>query len=122
MYRPIVATLGYVWDRARDRVLLVHRMAREDDEHFGMYNALGGKVERDEDVVSCMNRELHEEAGIEARSLRLRGTVSWPGFGANGEDWLGFLFVIEEWTGDPPAANAEGALHWVPLDRILAAC
>jgi 8-oxo-dGTP diphosphatase len=122
MYRPIVATLGYVWDRARDNVLLVHRTARADDEHLGMYNGLGGKVERDEDVVSGMCRELREEAGIDVRSLRLRGTVSWPGFGANGEDWIGFLFVIEEWSGQPPAANPEGDLHWVPLRRILSAC
>ena len=26
--------------------------------------------------------------------MRLRGTLSWPGFGRNGEDWLGFVFVI----------------------------
>ena len=40
-------------------------------------------------MVAGVRRELREEAGIEATSLRLRGTISWPGFGAGGEDWFG---------------------------------
>ena len=116
-YTPIVGTLGYV---VRDgRVLLVHRTARTDDAHLGKYNGLGGKLEADEDVVACLRRELREEAGIEATSLRLRGTISWPGFGAGGEDWLGFVFVVDAFTGEPPDANVEGTLHWVPLAEVF---
>lgn len=116
-YTPIVGTLGYV---VRDgRVLMVHRTARDDDAHLGKYNGLGGKLEADEDVVACLRRELREEAGIEATALRLRGTISWPGFGPGGEDWLGFVFVVDAFTGEPPAANAEGTLHWVPLGQVF---
>lgn len=121
-YTPILGTLGYVWDRPTDQVLMVHRVARRDDEHFGKYNGLGGKLERHEDVASGMRRELHEEAGIEVTSMYLAGTVNWPGFGRQGEDWLGFVFVIDGWTGDPPAENAEGDLSWVPRARLLQAC
>lgn len=121
-YTPIVGTLVYVWDREAAAVLMVHRTARPDDEHRGKYNGLGGKLEADEDVVSGAYRELREEAGIEVTSMCLRGTVSWPGFGANGEDWLGFVFLADGWIGSPPAANAEGHLEWVPLARLLAAC
>lgn len=121
-YRPIVGTLAYLWDRAADTVLLVHRTARPDDEHLGKYNGLGGKLEADEDVVSGVRRELREEADVELDELQLRGTISWPGFGANGEDWLGFVFVATAWHGTVPAANAEGTLSWVPRRRLLAAC
>jgi 8-oxo-dGTP diphosphatase len=121
-YRPIVGTLAYVWDRRTDEVLLVHRTARADDEHLGKVNGLGGKLEADEDVVGGLRRELREEAEIELTDLRLRGTVSWPGFGPNGEDWLGFVFVVEGWEGTPPEANEEGSLSWVPRDRLLDAC
>jgi 8-oxo-dGTP diphosphatase len=118
-YTPILATLGYVLSPDRERVLLIHRNARASDHHLGKYNGLGGKMERDEDVAACMRRELREEAGIEATAMRLRGTISWPGFGKHGEDWLGFLFVITDFDGTPPANNVEGALEWVRIDRIL---
>ena len=121
-YTPIVGTLGYVWDRAADTVLLVHRVGRDHDEQFGKYNGLGGKLEPDEDVAAGMRRELREEAAIEVTSMRLRGTISWPGFGPNGEDWLGFVFVVEGWTGHVPDRNDEGPLQWVPRARLLAAC
>jgi 8-oxo-dGTP diphosphatase len=121
-YTPITGTLGYVLDHRSQAVLMVHRTARADDEQLGKWNGLGGKLEADEDVASGMIRELQEEAGIEVTSMRLRATVSWPGFGPNGEDWLGFVFVVDSWTGEPPGSNEEGTLHWVPLDRLLAAC
>jgi 8-oxo-dGTP diphosphatase len=103
-------------------VLLVHRNARADDAHHGKFNGLGGKLEPGEDVVGCLRRELREEAGIEVVSFRLRGTVNWPGFGAAGEDWLGFVFLVDAFSGDPRARNAEGDLAWVPIARVLAAC
>src|SRR5688572_30902971 len=118
-YTPILATLGYVLSPDRRRVLLVHRNARPGDHHLGKYNGLGGKMERDEDIAGCMRRELREEAGIEATAMQLRGTISWPGFGKQGEDWLGFLFVITAYDGTPPPANVEGALEWIEIDRIL---
>jgi len=118
-YTPIVATLGYVLSPDRQRVLMIHRNARPGDLHLGKYNGLGGKIERDEDVVACMRREIHEEAGIDCTAMRLRGTISWPGFGKNGEDWLGFVFIIDAYTGTPLESNAEGTLEWVDVERIL---
>ena len=105
VYTPIVATLGYVLSPDRSRVLLVHRNARPGDQHLGKYNGLGGKLERDEDVLAGMRREIREEAGIECVSMRLRGTVNWPGFGKHGEDWLGFVFVVDAFEGTPFASN-----------------
>jgi 8-oxo-dGTP diphosphatase len=118
-YTPIIATLGYVLSPDRREVLLIHRNARPGDLHLGKYNGLGGKIDPDEDVVAGMRRELREEAAIEATALSLRGTISWPGFGKHGEDWLGFIFLITAFTGTPPAANPEGALEWVPVERLL---
>ena len=93
-YQPILATLGYLLSPDRRRVLMVHRNARPGDQHLGKYNGLGGKLEADEDVASGMRREIMEEAGVECLALELRGTISWPGFGKQGEDWLGFLFLV----------------------------
>lgn len=117
-YTPILATLIYVLSPDRGKVLMVHRNARADDAQLGKYNGLGGKLECDEDVYSGAARELREESGLEIDAMRLRGTISWPGFGRNGEDWFGFLFVVDAWRGEPPACNAEGELHWVALGDV----
>ncbi|MGB4858130.1 MAG: 8-oxo-dGTP diphosphatase [Dokdonella sp.] len=118
-YTPIIGTLGYVLSPDRKNVLLVHRNAREDDQHLGKYNGLGGKMENDEDVVECMRREIREEANLECTDMQLRGTISWPGFGPNGEDWLGFVFLITAFEGTAPQSNDEGTLEWLPVETIM---
>jgi 8-oxo-dGTP diphosphatase len=118
-YTPVLATLGYVLSPDRKKVLLVHRNARPGDVHLGKYNGLGGKLERNEDIVTGMKRELREEAGIECESMQLRGTISWPGFGKEGEDWFAFIFLIEKFSGTPPERNVEGPLEWIELDRLM---
>lgn len=115
MMRAIIGTLGYV--RRAGEVLLVHRQ-RAGDDHRGKYNGLGGKLEPGEDAVSCLKRELMEEAGIEATSVELRGTIAWPGFGSDGADWFGLVFVVDEFLGEPPERNDDGPLSWVPIDRL----
>ena len=117
-YTPIVATLGYVLSPDGQRVLMIHRNARQDDQHLGKYNGLGGKMEPGEDIAACMRREIMEEAGIECLEMRLRGTLNWPGFGKHGEDWLGFIFVIDRYAGTPFTSNPEGALEWVTLGGL----
>ena len=119
MFTPILATLGYVLSSDGKRVLLIHRNARTDDAHFGKYNGLGGKLEAGEDIVTGMRREIREEAGIECASITLRGTINWPGFGTHGEDWFGFIFLIDAWTGAPLTRNPEGTLTWIALDEVL---
>jgi 8-oxo-dGTP diphosphatase len=118
-YTPILATLVYILSPDRRRVLMIHRNARPGDHHLGKYNGLGGKLDRGEDVVAGARREIREEAGIECTQIGLRGTISWPGFGKHGEDWLGFVFVVSEFEGTPLAANPEGTLEWVELSRLM---
>jgi 8-oxo-dGTP diphosphatase len=118
-YTPILATLGYVLSADGRQVLLVHRNKRPSDPHLGKYNGLGGKMQAGEDVVACLRREIQEEADLECKSLTLAGTVSWPGFGSQGEDWFGFIFRVDAWSGTPRADNAEGSLSWIDIDRVL---
>lgn len=118
-YQPILGTLGYVISPDRRDVLLLHRNTRPDDHHVGKYVGLGGKLERGEGVAAGLQREVMEEAGITVTRMTLRGTVNWPGFGRNGEDWLGFVFLIEAFEGSPLAANAEGTLSWQPIHKLL---
>jgi len=118
-YTPVLATLGYLLSPDGRRVLLIHRNRRPEDPHFGKYNGLGGKLDRGEDVVSCLRREVREEAGLECEAPILRGTVSWPGFGKQGEDWFGFIFRVDRWSGQPLRQSAEGNLEWVDVERMI---
>ncbi len=118
-YAPILATLGYVFSPDGRQVLLIHRNANPNDHHLGKYNGLGGKLDPMEDIVAGMRREIREEAGIECEQLELRGTVNWPGFGRQGEDWFGFIFRVTAFSGNVIDSNPEGTLEWVDVDRVL---
>ena len=118
MFKPIVATLGYVLSPEKTHVLMIHRNKRPDDIHYGKYNGLGGKLGPNEDIVSGMRREIEEESGLVADKIQLRGTISWPGFGKDGEDWFGFIFRIETWHGELHEGNHEGTLEWIPLAAL----
>ena len=121
-FTPIVGTLAYLWDAERDRVLLIRRNARPDDDHHGKVNGLGGKLEADESIVAGLRRELREEAEVELVDFELRGTITWTNFGPRREEWLGFVFLVTSWTGRIPASNPEGTLEWVGRSLLLQAC
>jgi 8-oxo-dGTP diphosphatase len=116
----VLQTAVYVLSPERTRVLLLHRNKRPDDVHFGKHLSLGGHVERDEDVATCARREVHEESGLTATDLCLRGTVMWTGFGPRRIDILCFMFRVDAFTGTPHGGNEEGTLVWVPLDDLTA--
>ncbi len=118
MYTPIVGALGYILSPDGSKTLLVHRNARKDDSHFGKYNGLGGKMVPTEDVFTCLTREIQEEAGIICREVQLRGTINWTGFGPDGENWLGFIFLITKFSGTPYEKNEEGTLAWHALKNL----
>ena len=118
MYCPIVGTLGYVLSPDRRKTLLIHRNLRHNDHHLDKYNGLGGKMLPNENVVSCLRREIFEEAGIQCDNILLRGTINWTGFGPGGENWLGFIFRIDRFSGIPFASNEEGVLSWVDLEAM----
>ena len=48
----------------------------------------------------------------------MRGTINWTGFGPDGENWLGFIFRIDKFSGIPLACNEEGNLSWVEIELL----
>jgi len=118
VYCPILATLAYIISPDRTEVLLIHRNKRPDDLHFGKYNGLGGKLEPTENIIEGVKREIFEEAGIHCEEIALRGTISWPGFGKDGEHWFAFIFRIDKFSGTPQEGNHEGSLEWVKISEL----
>lgn len=118
MYTPILAVLGFILSPDGRETLLVHRNKRAGDQHLGKYNGLGGKMERGEDIFSCLKREVLEESGLVCEEATLRGTVNWAGFGRGGEDWFGFIYRITRFSGNLLPTNEEGDLCWCPVDEL----
>ncbi|MDR1449755.1 MAG: 8-oxo-dGTP diphosphatase [Propionibacteriaceae bacterium] len=118
-YRPVLATLAYAVDQERGKVLLIFKDSDRGDTELTKYNGVGGKLEPGENVVAGMRREFTEETGLEAVRHRLRGTVSWPGFGPGGESWFGFIFRVDAWSGELLKRTREGRLEWLDLDRLV---
>jgi 8-oxo-dGTP diphosphatase len=119
MYTPILASLGYILSPDRRQTLLVHRNKRSEDQHLGKYNGLGGKMLDNEDIYHCLTREISEEAGIVCTEVVLRGTINWTGFGPNGENWFGFIFRVDGFSGQPKENNEEGDLVWKDVATIM---
>lgn len=115
---PILGTLGYVLSKDQKKVLMLHRNSRKEDAQYGKYNGLGGKVEPSEDIYAAMKREIFEESGLEVLEMKLRGTMIWTGFGKNHESWMGFLFLVTKFRNEPLSHCREGALEWVPINKI----
>lgn len=111
-----------------DEVLLIRRPA--DTPLFpGLFNGIGGHVERGEDILSAAIREVREETGLRVETLELRAVLSIPhaqlhrdGGEAIRDDEPGalvFIFVGRAPAGEVISGEA-GALYWVPLDRLRA--
>ncbi len=79
----------------------------------GKYNALGGHVERGEDVLSAARRELMEETGLEA-DLWLCGTVIVDA----GETGVCLYVFCGDCKSGEPRPSAEGHAEWIPLDKV----
>ena len=54
--------------------------------------------------------------------MQLRGTVTFSDFGPKREQWLVFIFLVTDWTGQCMTANNEGELEWVDRSALLEAC
>ncbi len=61
-HKIILAIAGFIYDRDK-RVLIVEK-SKEKKVDGGLWTVPGGKVERDEPIISALAREIKEEVGL----------------------------------------------------------
>lgn len=97
--------------------VLLLRGASDKRLWAGLYNGVGGHVERGEDPRQAARREIREETGLEVGELHLGGIVHVSLSHSPGV--LIFCF-----TGEAPSRevhpSAEGSLEWVDPARLAA--
>lgn len=98
-----------------DNKVLLQRGALTKKINAGLWNGLGGHIERNEDVFSAAKRELFEEAGFKCDNLILCGTIMIDVNAVEGI--LLFVFVCQR-EGFQVLDSDEGKLEWFPVDRI----
>jgi 8-oxo-dGTP diphosphatase len=79
------------------------------------YNGIGGHIERGEDALSAAQRELFEETGLTAVSLRLVGTVL-----VDVEKDMGIALYVYHGYSEKidTVPSPEGTLAWVPVSEL----
>ncbi len=112
-----LATLCYVQNKKTNSTLMLHRVKKENDYHHGKWNGLGGKFEPGESPEECAVREVKEESGLNAKSIKMKGFITFPIFDGI-EDWYVFLFVIDDYDGELIDSN-EGNLEWIPNEELI---
>jgi 8-oxo-dGTP diphosphatase len=104
-----LATLCYI--RRGGKTLMMHRIKRAGDMHYGKWNGLGGKMHLGETPEECVIREVKEESGLILSKPVLKGFITFPAFDQF-EDWYVFVFMGREFTGSLIECR-EGNLEWI---------
>ena len=114
-HMKVVASLCYI-ENDDDEVLMLLRNKKENDMHEGKYNGLGGKSDPGEDPLSCVRREVEEEAGIRVEPTYM-GNITFENF-MPGIDWEVHLFRAKGYEGELKECP-EGDLEWVRKENLL---
>ena len=111
-YQVVARTIIFIF---LDGKVLLQKGSPTKKINPGLWNGLGGHIERKEDVLSAARRELFEEAGISCNNLQLNGTVM---IDVNkNEGILLFVFSGNDFTGEITHSE-EGSLEWFDLEKM----
>jgi 8-oxo-dGTP diphosphatase len=111
-YSHIPRTLSFV---LCDRDVLLLRLPDKRGAWGGLFNGIGGHIERGEDPLSAARREILEETGLTPEGLRLCGVVNVD---TGKQLGLGlYVYVGMVQSGDF-CGSPEGEPSWIPLELI----
>ena len=100
----------------RGNNILLLKGAKDKRLWAGLYNGIGGHIEQGESIISAVNRELHEETGLNSQILWLCGIITIdtqtnPGV---------VIFIYKgESTEDNLISSNEGLLEWVEQSQLM---
>jgi 8-oxo-dGTP diphosphatase len=87
---------------------------RKNSFRSGSYGCPGGTLELTESIEDCAKRELEEECGIKAISLKYMGVVREL---QDGYNFIHFGFACTEWTGEIKVTEPDKCEGWNFYDK-----
>jgi len=106
-------TLIFLFDD-NDRVLLI-KGSSQKKLWPGLFNAIGGHIERSEDVIEAAYRELEEETGILDVLLRVCGIIT---IDINEHAGVGLFLLKGTYIGEALTDSSEGKLFWKSINNL----
>lgn len=108
------ATLCFV--KKGNEILMINR---NKPPFMGMWNAVGGHIEKGETPEQCAVREIYEESGIKVSSAKVISVFTW-----NYDDEIGYATLSELQAGGDsslsfPLSTAEGIVDFKDIDWVL---
>lgn len=98
----------------KNKVLLMKASKKKDWE--GMYDPLGGHIEKGEGIITSAKREIKEESGLKAVNTKLCGIVHVADF--FGKDVMMFVTSSQAKTNKIKTASDEGIAEWININDL----
>lgn len=93
---------------------------REKAPIMGVWNGVGGKIEKGETPDEGALREVFEETGIKVEDFFSKGTITWENSNGEPDGIYVYLYEIDcDFTDKIPLKTREGILDWKSIDWIL---
>ncbi|WP_081092291.1 MULTISPECIES: 8-oxo-dGTP diphosphatase [Peribacillus] len=104
--------------KRKNEILMLNR---EKAPIMGVWNGVGGKIEKGETPDEGAMREVFEETGIRVGHYYSSGTVTWQTAGADRDGIYVYLYEADDdLTYESPQKTREGILDWKTIEWILA--
>ncbi|MGN7118389.1 NUDIX hydrolase [Lysinibacillus odysseyi] len=91
---------------------------RNKKPNMGLWNGVGGKIERNESHIESVIRETFEETGIKIDNPVYTGNVVWKSNRGDGGMYVYLSDIPEEINVQTPISTIEGILEWKSIDWL----
>ncbi len=108
-----IGTVCFLFNKKKDKVLLLERSGNPMKDKV---TGVGGKTHFEEDINASCRREINEETGLTANSLKLNGVIKTVSENLD-SSWLLFVYSTDEFSGELQPCP-EGRLFWCDIKEL----
>ena len=108
----IVAITGMIY---KDGKFLIVKRNNDEIAYPGKWQVPGGKVERGEKCIACLEREVLEETGLKVKNVRFLKDYTFVR--PDGYHVVGIVFLCDWDSGEVEISDAHTDFKWVNINE-----